>query len=137
MAAIRSTGTKPEERLGVLLKLAYPRRKLVRQPEGLEGKPDYLIPSLNLVLFADGCYWHGCPQHGRVPEDNRKYWEAKFDRNKRRDRQVTRRLRHEGYVVLRLWDHDLKGTAASAVRKLKRKVTQHGLPPIAIQTGDR
>lgn len=132
MAAIRSSGTKPEERLEVLLKSAYPRRKLVAHPQGLEGKPDFFIPSLKLVLFADGCYWHGCSRHGRVPEDNRTYWENKFARNKRRDRAVTRLLRSQGYIVLRLWDHDLRGDAGSARSKLKRVVKNNGLPGIAI-----
>ena len=122
MAAIRSKGTKPEERLGVLLQSMFPRRKIVRHPEAT-GKPDYSIPSLHLMVFADGCYWHGCPKHGRVPEDNRDYWEPKLERNKERDRQVKRQLQKQGWTVVRVWDHDLKGEMTSAAGKIRRALT--------------
>lgn len=122
MAAIRSTGTKPEERLGFLLKSMFPRHKIVGHPTAM-GKPDYLIPSLRLMVFADGCYWHGCPKHGRVPEDNRDYWAPKLERNRKRDRRVTRELRGQGYVVVRVWDHDLKGDMNAASGKIKRGLT--------------
>ena len=122
MAAIRSKGTKPEERLGVLLRTMFPRRKIVQHPEAT-GKPDYLVPSLKLMVFADGCYWHGCPQHGRVPEDNRAYWAPKLERNKTRDRRVKRELRKQGWVVVRVWDHDLRGEMTAARGKIKRALT--------------
>jgi len=122
MAAIRSKGTKPEERLGALLHAMFPRRKIVRHPEAT-GKPDYSIPSLRLMVFADGCYWHGCPEHGRVPEDNRDYWGPKLERNKTRDRHVKRDLQKHGWTVVRVWDHDLKGEMGSAAGKIKRALT--------------
>ena len=122
MAAIRSKGTKPEERLGALLESMFPRLQIVQHPEAI-GKPDYLVPSLQLMVFADGCYWHGCPQHGRVPEDNRDYWGPKLERNKIRDRRVKRELEKQGWTVVRVWDHDLKGEMASAAGKIKRALT--------------
>lgn len=130
MAAIRSKGTKPEERLGALLKGMFPRRKVVPHPDAT-GKPDYSIPSLKLMLFADGCYWHGCPEHGRIPEDNRSYWGPKLERNKTRDRRVKRELREQGYVVVRVWDHDLRGDMAKASGKIKRALA------VAAKTGGR
>lgn len=125
MAAIRSKGTKPEERLGVLLGAMFPRRKIVPHPD-ITGKPDFAIPSLKLMLFADGCYWHGCPKHGRIPEDNRSYWGPKLEKNKARDRRVRRELRGRGYVVVRVWDHDLKDDMAKASGKIKRALTMAG-----------
>lgn len=119
MAAIRSKGTKPEVRLGSLLREVLPRHKIVEHPP-LPGKPDFLVPSLKLVLFADGCFWHGCPKHGRVPQDNRDYWEPKLKRNSARDRRVARELRSDGYIVVRVWDHDLRGSMADARAKLRR-----------------
>lgn len=120
MSAIRSKGTKPEERLGLLLAEMFPRRKIVPHPDGLEGKPDFLVPSLKLVAFADGCYWHGCPKHGRIPEDNRDYWGPKLQRNRARDRRVARTLRSRGLTVVRVWDHELKPSPAPARAKIRR-----------------
>lgn len=119
MASIRATGTTPEARLEHLLRSLLPRRKIVAHPAGLTGKPDFLVSSLNLVAFADGCFWHGCPKHGRVPEDNRDYWEPKLQRNRARDRRVARELRAQGFVVVRIWDHELKDGSA-ARRKINR-----------------
>lgn len=126
MAAIRSTGTKPEARLGALLRTMFPRRKIVQHPDGFEGKPDYYIPSLKLVVFADGCFWHGCPRHGRVPGDNNDYWAAKLARNRARDRTVSRSLRKKRYVVVRVWEHELKGSGTPAKAKIRRAITRTG-----------
>lgn len=125
MAAIRSQGTKPEERLGALLRMMFPRRKILSHPDAI-GKPDYAIPSLRLMLFADGCYWHGCPTHGRVPEDNREYWEPKLERNMARDRRVKRELQKGGWTVVRIWDHDLKDGMGPARGKINRALTWAG-----------
>jgi len=124
MASIRSTGTSPEGRLGALLRALFPRRKIVAHPPDLPGKPDFLLPSLKLVTFADGCFWHGCPKHGRVPEDNRDYWGPKLERNRARDRRVARELRASGYLVIRIWDHELKNGMGPARNKIRRAITR-------------
>lgn len=121
MSAIRSGGTKPERVLGELLRQTYPRRKIVERPTHLPGKPDYFLPGLRLAVFADGCFWHGCPVHGRQPDDNAAYWGPKLARNKARDRQATSELRRIGVGSVRIWEHDLKGDAAAARRKLRRR----------------
>jgi len=124
MSSIRSKGTGPEGRLGELLRLMFPRHKIVVHPEGLVGKPDYLLPGLRLVAFADGCFWHGCPKHGRRPEDNSEYWGPKLERNRSRDRRVARDLRDQGFVVVRLWDHELRGPMREARSKVRRALRQ-------------
>lgn len=81
----------------------------------LEGKPDFVFPKLKLVIFVDGCFWHGCQAHSKTPKSNRDYWEAKLLRNRLRDRKVTRRLRKSGWNVLRLWHHDFIGSKRDRV----------------------
>lgn len=122
MAAIRSNGTSPERRLGELLKSLFPRRKIVERPMELPGRPDYYLPGLKLAVFADGCFWHGCPKHGHVPEDNRTYWEPKLLRNHARDRAATRELRRQGIRALRVWEHDLRKENGAVRRRLLRAV---------------
>jgi DNA mismatch endonuclease (patch repair protein) len=73
----------------------------------LLGKPDFVFLKLRLVLFVDGCFWHGCPLHGSLPETNRIFWKQKLERNKLRDRFVNRSLKAEGWKVLRFWQHEL------------------------------
>ena len=74
----------------------------------LPGNPDFTFPSLRIVVFVDGCFWHSCPRHLRLPVANRDYWVRKIDRNRRRDRRTTRELRAGGWRVIRIWEHELR-----------------------------
>ena len=83
----------------------------------LPGKPDFAFRAERLLVFVDGCFWHGCAKCYRRPASNRTYWDAKVIRNKARDREVTRELKKRGWRVLRVWEHDLK-----AMPRLIRRV---------------
>lgn len=120
MSAIRSSGTRAESQLKAALREAFPARRIVRTPKGLPGKPDFILPALRLVVFADGCFWHGCPSHGRQPEDNQNYWTEKLRRNRRRDRSISGRLRAEAYCVVRVWEHDLRKNDPKLISRLRR-----------------
>jgi DNA mismatch endonuclease Vsr len=69
-----------------------------------------------LAVFVDGCFWHGCPRHCRMPRGNRQYWQRKIARNMARDRRVTRLLRSQGWRVLRIWGHALASADTVASR---------------------
>jgi DNA mismatch endonuclease (patch repair protein) len=106
MAAVKSKGNRATElRLAALF-----RRTGItgwRRNQPVIGKPDFVFRSLKTVVFVDGCFWHSCPRHKRVPKDNRAFWKAKLDRNVARDREVNRELRRRGWRVVRVWEHDL------------------------------
>src|SRR5690606_34783148 len=89
------------------------------RPKGLLGSPDFLFPEVRVVVFVDGCFWHGCPECGHVPRTNRPFWAAKIERNRERDRQTTRRLKAEGFRVLRFWEHELQRALDACVAKVK------------------
>ena len=74
----------------------------------LTVRPDFVFPRLKLAVFVDGCFWHGCPQHGTKPKGNAAFWRRKFATNVARDRLVTRTLRKAGWRVLRVWEHTLR-----------------------------
>ena len=71
------------------------------------GKPDFVFPRKRVAVFVDGCFWHCCPKHGRVPKSNRGFWRAKLAKNKARDAVVNRELRRRGWMVVRIWEHEL------------------------------
>ena len=73
----------------------------------LPGVPDFVFHDERLVIFTDGCFWHGCPRCKKVPSSNTAYWNRKIARNRKRDRTNTATLRRQGWTVLRLWEHDL------------------------------
>jgi DNA mismatch endonuclease (patch repair protein) len=66
---------------------------------------DIVFTRARVAVFLDGCFWHGCPQHGLMPKANSHYWAPKLERNRRRDGQVTAALEADGWTVLRIWEH--------------------------------
>jgi DNA mismatch endonuclease (patch repair protein) len=72
------------------------------------GKPDFVFREAHLAVFVDGCFWHGCPQHGTIPATNRSFWVRKIDQNMKRDRVVRRELKRSNWRVIRIWQHDLR-----------------------------
>jgi DNA mismatch endonuclease, patch repair protein len=107
MAAIRSKGNRDTE---MVLADIFRKNGLTgwRRHWPIPGKPDFAFPSNRVAIFVDGCFWHGCPQHGRKPSSNQIYWFAKLERNQNRDRIVARTLRQKKWKVLRIWEHELK-----------------------------
>jgi len=73
----------------------------------IAGKPDFVFPERKLALFVDGCFWHGCSEHGTVPSGNRAFWKQKLTQNKVRDQATNTALRLRGWRVLRVWEHEL------------------------------
>jgi DNA mismatch endonuclease (patch repair protein) len=124
MRAIKDRGNKSTE--------ARLRAKLVRagvrgwrlHPKGLPGKPDVLFPAHRVVLFVDGCYWHGCPCVVRPRKVNGEYWNAKIEGNRQRDVRNTRKLEDDGYRVLRVWEHELAAEDSDWMSRLSRLIAE-------------
>jgi DNA mismatch endonuclease, patch repair protein len=78
-----------------------------------EFKADVAWPRERVALFLDGCFWHFCPEHGKVPKTNPEWWRAKLLRNRERDAEANEGLSGEGWTVLRAWSHSFgKGPSA-------------------------
>jgi len=92
--------------------------KDARKPSRQSVKPDFVFKSKRVAVFIDGCFWHGCPIHGRTPAANREFWLNKLRVNRARDRLVDRALRRQNWKVLRLWEHQLR-RGAWVTQKLK------------------
>jgi DNA mismatch endonuclease (patch repair protein) len=123
MAAIRSRDTGPEMRLrsavwqGGMRFFTTPGWQRLTG-ERLIGSPDLIFPAARVVLFVDGCFWHGCPNHYRVPDSRTKFWRDKLDKNRQRDTAVNCELTTCGWRVRRLWEHQL------TVKRLPEAVRQ-------------
>jgi DNA mismatch endonuclease (patch repair protein) len=123
MAANRRKDTGPERRVRSKLH-AEGLRFRVDLAVRVEGerpiRPDVVFPKQRVVLFIDGCFWHGCPDHGTSPATNRDYWTPKIEENRARDVRHDATLRAAGWTVLRAWEHEdpalVAQRVASAVR---------------------
>lgn len=78
-------------------------------------KVDIVFPRQRVAVFVDGCFWHGCPEHGRVPKANSHYWSKKLNGNIQRDRRTTVALEGDGWRVIRVWEHVPADVAAETV----------------------
>lgn len=124
MSRIRCHGTTPERRLYAMIKEILGHRWRVDcNVNSLPGRPDVVIPSLRLIILADGCFYHSCPKHGHLPKTNKQYWVPKLLKNAQRDATFRRQLRALGFSVWRVWEHDLKvRNVAQIYRRLERKL---------------
>ena len=126
MSRIRGRGNRGTELAFVALMKTYRitgwRRHLAIDLEPLSGslvtaedrgrrrkvRPDFVFPAHRLAIFIDGCFWHGCPKHSGQPASNKVFWQRKLSSNKQRDRLVSQALRDQGWIVLRVWEHELR-----------------------------
>jgi len=77
----------------------------------LVGNPDIVFPTKRILIFVDGCFWHGCQRCHNFARDCNLIWQKKIQKNLLRDRRVTRRLRTEGWTVIRIREHELRPTS--------------------------
>jgi DNA mismatch endonuclease (patch repair protein) len=109
MRANRRKDTKPELALRRALHgRGYRYRKDYRLDlaGGTRVRPDIAFTARKVAVFVDGCFWHGCPQHGSRPAVNVWYWEPKLRRNAERDRAADAALAAAGWAVVRVWEHE-------------------------------
>ncbi|MBD3545682.1 very short patch repair endonuclease [Streptomyces sp. JV180] len=121
MQANRSRDTKPEialRRAVHALGLRY--RVAVRPLPTLRRTADLVFPRQRVAVFLDGCFWHGCPDHHTKAARNSSYWSEKVRRNRERDQDTTERLAEEGWLVIRIWEHEDPATAALVVKQAVR-----------------
>ncbi len=129
MAAIRGGANRSTE-----LRLRY---ALVRygvsgwtvRSTALPGHPDFIFVRERLVVFTDGCFWHGCPECGKGDvRTNRAYWRGKIDLNRRRDVVVNQKLRRAGWRVIRVWEHELWPSPFPAVNRIRGALSSQRPP---------
>jgi DNA mismatch endonuclease (patch repair protein) len=104
MSKIRSKWTKPEMKAHNLLKGNKIRHTM---HPNLPGKPDVFLKDQKTAIFIDGCFWHQCPKHGHIPQQNHAYWLNKLTKNARRDKENTEILELFGIGSVRLWECDV------------------------------
>jgi len=97
MRAVRSQGTACELKLAHLLNTLHVSfESHVRVLPEKTIQPDFVFPRVKVAIFIDGCFWHGCPEHGSV-------------------------LRANGWVARRFWAHEESGQIASIISRILKQ----------------
>ncbi len=126
MKANKGVDTKPEILLRSLLhQRGYRFRKNLPIVTGKQRvRPDVVFTRQKVAVFIDGCFWHFCPIHGHIPHRNKEYWQAKFMRNRERDRSNKKHLEASGWQVLRFWEHE---DVESMCHRIGRLIAGHSM----------
>jgi DNA mismatch endonuclease (patch repair protein) len=121
MSGLARQDTAPELGLRRALHALGLRYRLqVRVPGNNRRRIDIAFTRARVAVFVDGCYWHGCPDHGTRPKANREWWDWKIARNKARDADTNLLLTSQGWMVVRVWEHDDPSTAADRISVIVR-----------------
>lgn len=120
MARIRSRDTKPE---AILRRLLWSRGYRYRLHFRVgRCRPDLVFVRQKALVFIDGCFWHGCPDHYVRPRTRDLFWRTKLIANVERDARQTRDLEEQGWRVCRLWEHEIFEDPESASSKIEKAV---------------
>jgi len=105
MSQIKGKDTGPEK--AVRSELHRRGLRFRKHVATLPGRPDVVFATSRVVVFVDGDFWHGY----RFPAWEDKvsdFWKVKIGKNRARDARNHRRLRRQGWTVIRLWQHQLE-----------------------------
>ncbi|HEA46424.1 MAG TPA: DUF559 domain-containing protein [Candidatus Pacearchaeota archaeon] len=69
---------------------------------------DFYLPQNNIVIQADGCYWHNCPIHH--PD----HYLGARERDFKKDIVLTK----NGFKVYRFWEHEINESVKECVNKV-------------------
>ena len=128
MSAIPSKNTEPE----LMLRRALWKENLRYRVnyKKLPGKPDIVFTKYHVVVFCDGDYWHGHNWAIRglnSLEDElagySEFWRSKILRNIARDTEVNQELKAQGWMVIRLWESDIRSNLNECVRIVKEALS--------------
>ena len=117
MSRIRGTNTKIDLKMKEML--GDTKYKFEMYPK-MFGNPDYAHRRKMIIIFCDGDFWHGYMYHEKK-KPTKKFWRDKIENNMRRDRRYTRKLRRDGWSVLRFWEHDIEKNPDKCMRRIERK----------------
>ena len=107
MKAIKSKNTKTTELKMIQI---FKDNHIIgwRRTYPLKGKPDFVFPKQRVAIFVDGCFWHGHDCRNITPKDNAEFWTKNRTYNKAHDLEVSNFLILKGWIVLRIWECELK-----------------------------
>ena len=115
MSQIKGKDTKPEVALRKSLWNLGFRHRIKNK---LPGRPDIVYPSIQVAVFVDGCFWHKCPEHYVHPKTRAEFWEKKIAENVERDRKNSALLESRGWLVVRVWEHEIRESLSDCVERL-------------------
>ncbi|HMS67507.1 MAG TPA: very short patch repair endonuclease [Saprospiraceae bacterium] len=108
MSRIKAKDTKPEMLVRKYLHAEGLRYRLHNTK--LPGKPDLTFSKYHMVIFVNGCFWHGHQEckYFVLPKTRTDWWKEKIEETKIRDQKTLDDLKVLGWNSLTIWECELK-----------------------------
>lgn len=120
MSRIRSKNTKIDLKMKKILSSLNCRYEMYPK---MFGNPDFVLKRKKIIIYCDGDFWHGY-KYQEKKKPTKKFWKDKIEGNMERDRRITRKLRRDGWAVLRFWEHDIEKNPEKCIRRIKTKIKE-------------
>ena len=116
MRSVKSSGNKSTE----LRLIEYFHENHIsgwRRKYPVKGHPDFVFLDKRIAVFVDGCFWHGHDCRNLKPSNNSTYWAAKIEKNRVHDLAITSLFEERNWIVIRIWECELKKKNRNALDK--------------------
>jgi len=123
MQHIRSTGTAPER--AIMEALRKQKIYFSVYVAKITGKPDIVFRRKKVAIFIDSDFWHGHSKRCIMPKTNPDYWAKKIEGNRKRDKLVNTELKKSGWIVVRLWEYDIKHNFERSFQKVLNAIGEN------------
>ena len=111
--------SKPERFLQQLLrdlKIKFVKHKPIL------GQPDIFIEP-NFCIFVDGDYWHANPRfYGKNQLVSFPGKKIRAKTKWKKDADITKRLKNDGYKIMRFWEFDIFNYPEKCIEKILKKI---------------
>lgn len=124
MQAVKSKGSRIET---ILAKSLWAKGFRYRKNDKtVFGKPDFTFKKHKIAIFVDGEFWHGKNWEIRKNDhkSNQDFWHKKIERNIERDSEVNKKLKEEGWKVLRFWGKEIQKTLEDCVNLIEKTIDE-------------
>ena len=90
----------------------------------LEGKPDIVLSKYKVAIFCDSEFWHGYNWKVRKYDikSNKEFWIRKIEGNIKRDKEVNKILKKQGWKVIRFWGKEILQDTAECLNKIEKEI---------------
>lgn len=90
----------------------------------IEGKPDIVLSKYKTVIFCDSEFWHGYNWEVRKNDikTNREFWIKKIEGNIKRDANVNKILKEQGWKVIRFWGKEIQKNLETCINKIEKEI---------------
>lgn len=116
MSRIKSKDTRPEILIRQFLHKNGFRYRL--HVKNLPGKPDIVLPKYKVIIFINGCFWHGhndCKYY-KIPKTRTEWWLNKINTNINNDTKAVNGLIELGWKIITIWECEIKLKSNFALR---------------------